>query len=257
MARETYDDLIFELADLAREHLANRPNQPRSMGRVFAAEDAVVAAREALEQLDAEINERDAAMHDFVERQEAEKAEQKEIVKKWRAAVAGVEGRSRDLRKKVSTAKATMRYERIGLKRAEARHKDLEQREAHDEKKISISRENLKKQRLHLMRQQRDIEEMEREFVAMLTPKPGQVGAPGILAHKRLLELEDEAEVYKAEHDERLNELDEAIAAKEEEEKAAQEYLDQALFVLGEEVYTTRLNEPALAPLYLRLDKAK
>jgi hypothetical protein len=256
MAKESYNDLIFELGDLARERLPDRPNCPRSMDRVFKAEDTVLAAREQLEALETQLNEEDASFKAFLEAQEAERAEHKEIVKKWRAAVTGLEGRSRELRKKLSSSKATVRYEKLSLKRAEEKHRDLELRESHDPKKIALSRDLLKKGRLHTMRKQRDIEELEREFDMLLTPRPGQPGAQGILAHKRLLEMEDEAETRKAEHEQQMKELDEAIGAKEEEVKAAEDYLDQAVFLLGEEVYGARINDPALAALYPRLDKS-
>jgi hypothetical protein len=256
MAKESYNDLIFELGDMARERLPEKPNCPRSMDRVFKAEDAVLAAREGMEGLEGQLNEEDAAYQDFLAQQEAERNEQKEIVKKWRAAVAGLEGRSRDLRKKISTQKATVRYEKISLKRMEERHKDLELRESHDQRKVAMSRDTLKKSRLHTMRKQRDIEELEREFETLLTPRPGQPGAQGILAHKRLLEMEDEAETRKAEHEQRMQDLDGLIGVKEEEVQAAEDYLDQAVFLLGEEVYGARINDPALAPFYPRLDKA-
>jgi hypothetical protein len=144
----------------------------------------------------------------------------------------------------------------VNQKRAEDRHKELELRESHDEKKVAMSRELVKKTRLQLMRKQRNIEEMELEFETLLTPRPGQPGAQGILAHKRLLEMEDEAEMRKADHEIRMQEIDQTIAAKEEEVQAAEDYLDQAVFLLGEEVYGARINDPMLAPLYLRLDKA-
>ncbi|MBK7863363.1 MAG: hypothetical protein IPJ65_33135 [Archangiaceae bacterium] len=256
-AKESYDDLIFELGDLARERLAEKPTAPRSMDRVFKAEDGVLQARDELKGLEEELNGEDSGYHDFLEAQKAEREEQKEIVKKWRVAVAGLEVRSRELRKKISTDKATLRYEKINLKRAEDIHKNLELRESHEEKKIAMSRDLLKKGRLQLMRKQRNIEEMEQQFETLLTLRPGQPGAQGILAHKRLLEMEDEAEVRKADHDQRMEDLDKAIAAKEEEVQAAEDYLDQAVFLLGEEVYGARINDPMLAPLYLRLDKAQ
>jgi hypothetical protein len=256
MAKESYNDLIFELGDLARERLHDKPNCPRSMDRVFKAEDAVLASRDELKALEESLNEEDAAYKDFLDQQEAERTEQKEIVKKWRAAVAGLEGRSREVRKKISTAKATVRYEKMSLKTAENRHKDLEQRQSHDTRKVAESREMLKKNRLHVMRKQRDIEEMEREFETLLTPRPGQPGAQGILAHKRLLEMEDEAETRKADHEQRMIDIEAAIAAKDEEVGAAEDYLDQAVFLLGEEVYGARISDPALAAMYPRLDKS-
>jgi hypothetical protein len=256
VGKESYDDLIFQLGDLARERLADKTNTPRSMNRVFKAEDAVVRVREELEQLENELNQEDSEYQDFLNAQTAERNEQKAIVSKWRSAVAGVEVRTRELRKKISSGRATFRYEQANQKHAEARHKELEQRENHDLKKIQLSSELNKKGRLGIMKRRRDLDELERELETLLTPRPGQPGAQGILAHKRLLEMEDEVENRKAEHEQRMGDLDEAIGAKEQEVQAAEGFLDQAIFLLGEEVYQTRVKDPMLAPLYPRLDKA-
>lgn len=256
MARESYNDLIFQLGDLAREHLAEAKNPPKTMEAVFAAEDEVLAIRQEIEGIEAEMNEADAEYQDFLAQQDAEKEEQMAIIKKWRAAVAGVEVRSRDLKKKLSSLKAAFRYQKVSLKRQEEKHKDLELREGHDAKKIALSRENLKKARLHIMREQRHVEELEWEFNQVLTPRPGQPGAQGILAHKRILEMEDEAEEKKFEHDEHMKEFDGVLAQKDEELKAAEEELDGCLFDLGEECYAERIPHPELNPLYPRLDKA-
>jgi hypothetical protein len=257
MAKESYDELIFQLGDLAREHLAEAKNPPRSMEHVFAQEDEVIALREAMEGIEEELNQEDAAWQDFQDGQENEKAEQKAIVNKWRGAVLGVEGRSRDMKKRLSSMKAAFRYQRDSLKRAEATHKEMELREGHDVKRINLSRENLKKSRLHIMREQRSIEELEWEFKQVLTPRSGQQGGQGILAHARLLAMEDEFEEREHEHKARMKELDEAIAAKEEEVKAAEAELDGVLFELGEECYAERIPHPQLNPLYARIDKAK
>jgi hypothetical protein len=257
MARESYDDLIFQLGDLARARLAEKPNAPRSMDRVFTAEDGVLAKRDEIAALEAELNGEDAAFKDFLEQQEAERVEQKGVVRKWARAVEGIEVRSRDLRKRISTQKATLRYEKVSLNRAEEKHKDFELRQGHEVAKIRVSQENLKLTRLKLMRKTRDIEDLEHEFTTLLTPRPGQPGAQGILAHKRLLEMEDEAETREAEHKARMEELDKQIAAAEEELKAAEEYLDEAIFLLGEEVYADRISDTECSTLYPRLDKAK
>ena len=257
MAKESYNDLVFQLGDLARENLADAKRQPKAMENVFACEDVVLAIRDEIAAIEEELNAEDASYRDFLDQQEAEKAEQNSIIKKWRSAVAGVEARSRDMKKKLSSLKAAFRYQKRSIKLAEEKHKDLEMREGHDAKKIHLSKENLKKSRLHIMREQRHVEELEYDFNQVLTPRPGQVGAQGILAHKRILEMEDEAEERKEEHDERMKELDGAIAAKEEEVKAAEADLDEAIFHLGEEAYTDRLAHPTLNPLYLRLDKAQ
>lgn len=256
MAKESYNDLIFQLGDLAREHLAEAKRLPRTMETVFAAEDALVALREELAGLEDELNDEDGAWQDFLAAQEAELLEQQAIVKKWRSAVVGVDGRSRELKKKLSSMRAALRYQKDSLKRAEDKHKDMELREGHDMRKIVLSKENLKKTRLHLMREQRNLEELEWELKSVLTPRPGQPGAQGILAHKRILEMEDEREEREHEHEARMKELDGLIAAKDDEVKGAEEELDGALFSLGEEVYADRIAHPQLNPLYPRLDKA-
>ncbi|MBI3183842.1 MAG: hypothetical protein HYZ28_17020 [Myxococcales bacterium] len=256
MGKDSYDDLIFQLGDLARERLANKANRPRAMERVLKAEEALLARREEMEELERQMNDEDGGYRDFQAQQEAERLEQQEIVKKWRRAVEGIEGRTKNLRKKMSTQRATLRYQKEALKKAEERHKDLEMTQHHEEAKIALSRENLKKFRLAQMRMQRDIEELEAELETILTPRPGQPGAAGILAHKRLMEMEDEAEARKEEHDQLMAELDAQLAAKDQEVAAAEDYLDQAAYILGEEVYSQRIPDPALAALYLRVDKA-
>ncbi len=255
--KENYNDLIFELGDLAREHLADRQHPPRAMEHVYEMEDALVARREELAGIEEQMNAEDGAYQAFLDQQEEEKAGLKATVTKWRVAVAGVEGRSRDLKKKLSTQRATLRYQKMSLKTSEAKHKDLEVREAHEIKKVALSRENLKKLRLQIMRMQRDLEDLEYEFKQVLTPRPGQPGAQGVLAHKRILEMEDEAEQRQADHEERMKELDEQAAAKDEEVKLAEEDLDGTLFELGEEAYAERIPHPSLNPVYARLDKAQ
>lgn len=257
MGKPTYEELILELGDLARERLANRPQAPRTMDRVFTAEDGVLACRDQIAALEAELNEEDAAYQDFVEQQRAESAEQLEIVKKWKRAVEGIDGRSREMRKKLSTLKATLRFEQMSVKASEEKHRDFEMSNSHEAERIAASAAALKKRRLNLMRQQRDIEELEHEFQTLLTPRPGQPGAQGILAHRRVLEMEDEAETRKAEHKDRMQALDEEIGVREEELKAAEEYLDQAVFLLGEECYQRRIPDPELSALYPKLDKLK
>ncbi len=254
---ESYEELIFELGDLARAHLSEAKKLPRGMSVVFAAEDEVLDRRSALEAAEDELNQEDQRWQDFLDAQEAEKKDLKAIVMKWRSAVAGVEGRSREMKKKLSALKAAFRYQRQSLAGAETAHKEMEMREGHDARKIAMSHENLKKSRLHIMREKRNIEEREWELNQVLTPRPGQPGAQGILAHKRLLELEDELAEREHQHKGAMDELEAGIVAKEDEIKAAEDELDGALFELGEECYAARIAHARLTPLYARIDKAK
>ena len=257
MARaEKYDDLIFQLADLARERLADKPGSPRSMDRVFKAEDAVVARREELAALEQQMNDEDQAYQDFLAQREAERREQEQIVRQFKRAVDAIQGRVKDLRKKIAAARAQLRYEQVNIRQAEARVADLEMTGA-GEGRIEQARAFLRKMRLGTLRNQRDLEEMECTAEQLLTPRPDQPGAQGVLAHKRLLEIEDELETRKARLDARMPELDRQIALKEEEVRASEDDLDQALFLLGEECYALRLDDPALAPFYPRIDRAR
>lgn len=251
--KENYNDLIFQLGDLARERLPNKPKVPRTMERVYKAEEAMVARQEELAALEEAMNGEDASYNEFLAAQAEEKATLTATVKKWKKAVEGIEGRVKDLRKKLSSRKAELRYQDIGIKKEERKQKDLEI-EGRDMDQVELIKSNLKKTRLLFMRGQRDVEEMERDFEMILTPRPGQVGAEGILAHKRLIEMEDEFEARKVAFEQAMTDLDQQIAEKEEELKASEDYLDQALFLLGEECYAQRISDPALAALYPRID---
>lgn len=255
MPKETYNDLIFQLGDLARERLASKPNTAQSIQRVFRAEEVVAARREALASLEQQMNDEDAAHQAWEADVADERVELAATVKKFKRAVDAIEGRVKELRKKVIARRADVRYGAQNLKREERRLRDLEMT-TQDQMKLEVARQNLKKLRLIQLRTQREIEELQLELDRALTPAPGQPGAEGIHAHRRLLELEDETAARKAEFEARMDELDQLIGEKEKEVAAAVEYLDQALFLLGEECYANRVADPALAALYPRIDRA-
>ncbi len=253
---ESYNDLIFQLGDLARDRLAGKPNCPRTMDRVYRAEEALVARRDELAELEQQMNDEDAAYQAFLDEQAVEKQEHQGLVKRWKKAVDAIEGRVKDMRKTLSSKRAEMRYGGDGLKKMEAKISDMELTRQ-DPREIDTARENLKKNRLKHMRLTREVESLEFDLNHALTPQPGQPGAPGILAHKRLLEMQDEAEEREEAHNQLMADLDEAIAQKEDEIQAAEDYLDQALFLLGEDVYAQRIADAQLAPFYPKLDRAK
>ncbi|MFY0575840.1 hypothetical protein ACN28S_17080 [Cystobacter fuscus] len=253
---DSYDDLIFQLGDLARDRLAGKPNCPRTMDRVYRAEQALVARRDELAALEAQLNDEDAAWQDYLAEYERMRAAQGEIVQKWKKAVDAVEGETKNLRKTLSSRRADLRYAQDALKKMEKKHADLELT-TRDESKLALSRDNIKKNRLQTMRLTREVETLERDVELALTPKPGQPGAPGIIAHKRVLALEDEMLARKESVDATLADLDQQIAQKEGEVQAAEDYLDQALFLLGEDVYAQRIADAQLSAFYPRLDRAK
>jgi hypothetical protein len=253
---ESYNDLIFQLGDLARDRLAGKPNCPRSMDRVYRAEEAVVARRAELAALEQQMNDEDAGWQEYLAWQKQEREAQMVIVKKWKKAVDAVESQTKDMRKKLAARRADLRYSQDALQKMEKKHADLELT-TRDESKLATSRENLKKNRIQQMRLTREVEDLEYQVAQALTPRPGQPGSAGILAHKRILELEDEMQARKEALDQAMAELDQAIGAKEKEVQAAEDYLDQALFLLGEDVYAQRVPDAQLAPFYPRLDRVR
>ncbi|PTL85478.1 hypothetical protein [Vitiosangium sp. GDMCC 1.1324] len=253
---ESYNDLIFQLGDLARDRLAGKPNCPRTMDRVYRAESALVARQDELAALEQQMNEEDSAWQDYLAQYEADRAVQYEVVKKWKKAVDAVEGQTKVLRKTLSGRRADLRYSQDALTKLEKKHADLELT-TQDESKLAVSRDNLKKNRIQSMRLVREVEDLEHQVEQALTPKPGQPGAAGILAHKRMLDLEDQMTARKETLDQAMAEIDRAIAEKETEVQAAEDYLDQALFLLGEDVYAQRIQDAQLAPFYPRLDRAQ
>ncbi len=254
--QDAYNELIYQLGDLARDILVKKEKYPRSMERMFKAEDAVAQLREDLKALEAELNAEDAGYQEMVATHEQERQELQETQKRFQKAVDAILGRSRDLRKKIAAQKAAIKYDSTTMKKAEQRHADLELQTT-DQYKLDESKSMMKRLRVQIMRRTRDMEESQIQLDTLLTPPEGTKGAPGILAYRRLMEMEDEAEQRKESIAERTAELDQAISDKEAELQAAEDFLDQATFLLGEDCYHQRLPEPALAALYPKIDKAR
>jgi len=251
---EAYNELIFKLGDLARDELVKKERYPKSMERVFKAEEAVAALRDELKSLEDELNDEDLGYQEMLAQHEEERPRLLETVKRYQKAVDAIQGRSKDLRKKIHGQKAAIKYDTISFGKAEARHAEVELSTT-DEYKLDESKGLVKRLRLQLMRRQRDLEELEIQFNQLLSPDEGIKGAPGILAHKRLLEMEMEAEQRKENLETRTAELEQAIVDKEGELQAAEDFLDQAIFLLGEDCYQQRIPEPALAALYPKIDR--
>ncbi|HYV44516.1 MAG TPA: hypothetical protein VFA20_06615 [Myxococcaceae bacterium] len=251
---EAYNELIFKLGDLARDELVKKERYPKSMERVFKAEEAVAHLREEIQSLEDELNEEDTAYQEMLAAHEEERGPLMETVKRYQRAVDAIQGRSKDLRKKIHAQKAAIKYDTISFGKAEQRHADIELSTT-DEYKLDESKGLVKRLRLQLMRRQRDLEELEIQFNQLLSPPEGTKGAAGVLAHKRLMEMEMEAEQRKESLDARTTELEQAITDKEGELQAAEDFLDQAIFLLGEDCYQQRIPEPALAALYPKIDR--
>lgn len=252
---DRFEDLMFMLGDLARDRLAHKASRPNSMERVFKSEAAVVLRRQELEALEAKMNDEDGRYHASLEADAAEKVEKVAVARRFRGAVEAVEGRVKGLRKQLSSLRISVRIGQDNLRKAQDRIQ-ASAAQGMDAAKVAALREGLKRQRLAHMRLEREAEERELELKEALTPDAKQPGAEGILAHRRVFELEEQEERQKFEFEAQMAELEAAVAEKEEQVHAAEDFLDQALYLLGEECYATRLADPELAVFYPRLDKA-
>ncbi|MBM4380011.1 MAG: hypothetical protein FJ086_12060 [Deltaproteobacteria bacterium] len=250
----SYDELIFQVGDLARDRLPGKPTCPRSMDRVYRAEEALVALRDELAALEQQLNDEDYGYQDFLAAQDDERPGLLDTVKRHKRVVDALDGRVKDLHKRIASRKAELRYQRIGIRQEERKLERLEI-EDRDPRTIETVKANLKKLRLQLMRGERDCEDWEREFDVIMTPRPGQVGAEGILAQKRLMQMEDEASDRKEQNAQLMADLEKTILDKDQEVKAAEEFLDQALYLLGEDCYSRRINDPELVPFYRELNR--
>jgi len=252
---ERHADLIYQVGDLARDRLAGKPQCPPSMEEVYLAEEALIARREEFAALEEQLNGEDAAHREFLAHQAEEREALEATVKKHRKAVDLVDVEVRALRKKLAGLRADWRYSQVALDKVVARHAELEQ-SSKDAARLESSRQLLKASRLRHLKLGRNVEEAEQAVQDALTCKPGQPGAAGILAHKRLLEMEDEAEAAAERLQDTLAQLEGALADKEQDIAEAEDALDQALYALGEDVYRERIADAALMPFYLRLDQA-
>jgi hypothetical protein len=257
MAKEDVrNDLLYEVGDQARDQLADQTPPIPAMERVFEAEERLLACREELETLETQLNETDALLHQFLADREAEKKPLREVVRRFRRAVDAIEGKVKDSRRKLAAARTESRANRDALKAAEARLVDLEM-SSPEAGRVEQAKLVIKRMRVQGMRKDREIEELEQVVNQGLTPAPGQPGAEGINAHRRLLEMEDEERLRREETEEKLGRIDASIAGRERELQGAEEELNAALFRLGEACYAKRISHPKLSPLYAKLDKLK
>ena len=252
---EAFEKLLFELGDYAREHLAERNPPLPGMETVYDAEDALVARRTELEALESQLNRVDEDYRVFLELQDSERKELQAVVKQYKRAVDAIEGKVKDLRKKLAAARAEIKMNREALRNQEVRQRDLEM--TSDHVRVEQGRVLLKRLRVAILRKEGEASEADATLSVALTPEPGQPGAPGIEAHRRILAMEDEA-VSRKENASRVSaELDAAIVAKEGEVQDAETDLTDSLFHLGDQIYSQRVPDPQLTGFYAKLDKLK
>jgi hypothetical protein len=252
---ENYNDLIFKLGDLARERLAGRPNAPRSMDRVLKAEETLIAREEELKGIEAAMDEEEAAYNEFREAVEEEKASLEPLIQKYKKSVAFAEDNLKKAREKIASKENDLKHAKLSVQKEEAKLKSYE--ELGDKGKAEGSRSSVKQARMDVMRRQREINEMKEAADKILFPEDDSPASEAVRGKGRISDLEKQLEERVEQYNAALADLDAQAADKEQEIQAAREYHDQAIFLLGEEVLNLRISDPALVPLYLKLDRAQ
>ncbi|MBS2031635.1 MAG: hypothetical protein JST54_27310 [Deltaproteobacteria bacterium] len=252
---ENYNDLVFKLGDLARERLSGRPNAPRSMDRVLKAEETLAAREEELKGIEGAMDEEEGAYNEFREAVEAEKAELEPMLEKYKKSVNFAEDKLKKAKEKIASKENDIKHAKLSVQKEEAKLKNAE--ELGDKVRAEASRGSIKMARMDVMRRQREINEMKAEADKILFPEDDSPASEAIRAKGRIVDLEKQLEERVEQYNAALAELDASAADKEQEIQAAREYYDQAIFLLGEEVYNLRINDPALVPIYLKLDRSQ
>lgn len=252
MAGESCEDLLFSLGDVAYERLWNRPDAPRAVARVIPAAEAFEHRQIELREIEETMDAEEAAYQEFRAACEVESARCAELIERHKRAVQVAEAKAKSIEARLVTRRKDIAVGRINLQKYE---EQLRQWEAEgDLEKAQARRESLKKAKIDLMKRVREGEEMQAEYDRVTNPQAGP-GAEGIRARRREKDLEAQLEERTDTYRRRIADLDEQAAAKDEELKAAREYYERALLLLGEEVYAARVADPVLASFYPKIDR--
>jgi len=252
MPKDSYEELIYSLGDAAYERLWNKPDRPRTIDRVIKAAEAYEQRQLELRELEATMDAEEASYLEFRQACEEESAQCREVIERFKKPVQLAESKAKALEAKLVAKRKDVFVARQGLARLEAQIANLEA--IGDLERAAKSKAPLKHAKLDAMKRAREADEMQAEYDKIMNPSSGP-GAEGIRARRREKDLEMQLEERTEGYNEQIAELNELAAAKDEEVRAAQEYYEQALMLLGEEVYTARISDAALAPFYPKIDR--
>jgi chromosome segregation ATPase len=250
---DDFNDLVFKLGDVAFERLMNKPTAPRSMDRAIKAADALALKEDELAQLNQAMDEEETAFTEFSQAVEQEKEELVALTKTYSRAVKGAESRYQLAREKISAKDADLKHAKLALQKEDLKIADMVNRG--DKAKVAVMTANLKNMRMEIMRRQRELRDMNEEAEKIINPVDNDEPSEAIRSSTRIKDLDKQMEERQTQYNETLAALDAQAADKEGEIQAARDYYDQAVFLLGEEVYQARINDSALVPLYLKLDR--
>jgi len=250
---DEYNELIFKLGDLARERLANKPSPPRALERVLTAEETLVVREEELKAVNGAMDEEEAAYTEFCQAVEEEQAQLQEMTIEFKKAIASAEIRYKSSREKIASKENDLKHAKLSCQKEEVKIGEMQHRG--EKAKATMATASLKNLRMDVMRRQREIREMSEEAEAIVNPTADDGPSNAIRARSRIKDLDNQLVDREKSYNEALGELDQQASEKEAEIAAARDYYDQAIFLLGEEVYHARVNDTVLVPMYLKLDR--
>lgn len=250
---EAYRQLIMQVAEVARARIYDAAECPRSIDRVVKAEDAVEARRQELAEIEAQLGAIEASTDELRAQVEAQRAPSERLVERWKKPVEAQLKRVKEAQAKLRTKQGNHKYAQAAIQKEEMKLQDAI--ESNDVAREGQLRQNNKRLRLDLMKSEREISDLVEEIEKLKYPR-GVQGEDAIHARMRILELEDQLEQAEEEQRQQLEELDAAASAKEEEIKAADDFLAEALYLFGEDVFNDRFPDDELDPLYGELERA-
>jgi chromosome segregation ATPase len=250
---ETYEDLIYRLGDLAYERLWDKPDRPKAVDRAIKTGEILEQRKMELQEIEQTMDAEEQAYNEFRQACEEESAQCDELVQKYKKAVQVAESKANSLEAAIIRKRKDILAARTAVEKLEKQAKEWAESGLED--KAKAVRASLKQAKLDLMKRNRECDEMQAEFDKLMNPESGP-GAEGIRARRRQIVLDPQLSDRSDQYNQLITELNDQAAAKDEEVKEAQAAFDEALTLLGEEVYAARIADPTLAPWYPRIDRA-
>lgn len=251
---QEYGDLLYQLGDTARTALTPAQGQKlRAYTRVVRAWDALEDRRLELSMIEQQMDDEERAFAEAQGAADEERAQLDAEMNRYRKVLAAVDEELKRIDRARGNRENALKYVYKAEREEERKIQEFE--EAGKLDKAEASKRNLKKIKLEVMKGERELREHDEARAALLDPAEGTPGREGVLARARLDALEKDLAERQRELEELLAHLDDAAARKEQDVQGAQDFYDQAVALLGQEIFEQRIDHPALSRHYERLDQ--
>jgi chromosome segregation ATPase len=250
---QEWQDHLYQLGETARTDMPEGHPDLRTFQRVVKAWGALEDRRAELAIIEQQMDEEERSLAEAREDAEAEYAECLALVKKYSRALNAVDEEIKKLQKAKINREGALKY--VYRAEEEEIRKIDELIEAGKLEKAEASKRNLKKIKLEAMKGEREIRECEERIAELLDPPEGTVGAEGIVARNRMQELEQVIAERDEELEALLDQLNKQAARKERDIEGAQDFYDQAVSLLGAEIFEARVRHPSFDKILPALDQ--